>query len=247
VLARALAKRPEDRFGSALEFADALAGATGCDRLHASAGLPVQLRTPPVESHGAFGASARAGCGGSLGFARGARSSSAVTRAKPRHPWLAHAAEVFPVPNDAPRAKAPARRSPAPDGLVVRIERARQALESGAIAEAVGHTESALEWVASASDPMTFALAKRSEALFERVYRQRLGPKDRLIVVELELSSERLNLSPRTAFLLSRLEGGVTVEEALDVAAMPRLDALRALVHLAASGAIRLVAPGSRH
>ena len=238
VLARALAKRPEDRFGSALEFADALADAAGCDRLHASAGLS----TSPVHSLGAYRTSASAACGDSLGFARALRPS-AVTRAKPRHPRsrlrsppcgrtdrLARAAE-------APYTR-PARH------LVASIERVRVALQSGAIAEAVEHAESALQWVASASDPATLSLAKRSEALFERVYRQRLGPKERLIVVEHALSSERLNLSPRTAFLLSRLEGGVTVEEALDVAAMPRLDALRALVHLAASGAIRLVASG---
>jgi hypothetical protein len=41
-------------------------------------------------------------------------------------------------------------------------------------------------------------------------------------------------------FLLSRLDGGMTIEEALDVAAMPRLDALRRLVQLVAVGALRL-------
>ena len=215
VLARALAKRRDDRFASVLDFADSLADAAGCARLHAST-------RPAVADNGAkppaqVGPHERVldGCRG-METARTARQAHVV------------------------------RPTPLEHRLVASIERARTALESGAIAEAVGHAESALVSVASAGDPTAFALVKRSEALLERVYRKRLGPKERIIVVEHAPSAERRNLSPRTAFLLSRLEGGVTVEEALDIAAMPRLDVLRSLVHLSASGAIRLVAPVQR-
>ena len=131
--------------------------------------------------------------------------------------------------------------------LVAQIERARLALDRGATAEAVGHAESALLWVESARDPAAMDVIKRSQLLLERIYGQRLEPKDRLIVVEQAPRADRWNVSPSMAFLLSRLEGGVTVEEAVDMAAMPRLQALRALVNLAASGAIRLVAPARRY
>jgi len=46
--------------------------------------------------------------------------------------------------------------------------------------------------------------------------------------------------SPRLAFLLSRLEPGMTMEEAIDVSAMPRLEAMRRLVQLVAGGTLRL-------
>jgi hypothetical protein len=46
------------------------------------------------------------------------------------------------------------------------------------------------------------------------------------------------SLSPERAFLLSRLEGGLSFEEALDLAPMPRQDALRHLVGLLRSGVI---------
>jgi hypothetical protein len=45
--------------------------------------------------------------------------------------------------------------------------------------------------------------------------------------------------SPRTAFLLSRIDDGMTVDELLDVAWMPRAEALKLLVRLLSCGAVR--------
>jgi hypothetical protein len=53
-------------------------------------------------------------------------------------------------------------------------------------------------------------------------------------------STWRVPRSPRTAYLLSRLDVGMTVEEALDVASMPRLEALRRFAQLVHHGAVRL-------
>jgi hypothetical protein len=49
-----------------------------------------------------------------------------------------------------------------------------------------------------------------------------------------------LGLDHRSGFLLSRVDGMVTVEEVLDVCGMPRLEALKTLVDLLDRGAIRV-------
>jgi eukaryotic-like serine/threonine-protein kinase len=51
--------------------------------------------------------------------------------------------------------------------------------------------------------------------------------------------------SPRAAFLLSRIDDGMTVDELLDVAWMPRAEALRWLVRLLSCGAARFDAVGA--
>jgi len=48
-----------------------------------------------------------------------------------------------------------------------------------------------------------------------------------------------LPVSPRAAFLLSRIDDGMTVSDLLDVASMPSAEALRLLVHLVSCGAAR--------
>jgi hypothetical protein len=46
-------------------------------------------------------------------------------------------------------------------------------------------------------------------------------------------------LDHRAGFLLSRIDGSTTVEELLDLAPIPRLDALRLLAQCLADGTIR--------
>ena len=55
-----------------------------------------------------------------------------------------------------------------------------------------------------------------------------------------------LPVSPRAAFLLSRMDDGMTVGELLDVASMPPIEALRLLVHLVSCGAARFSAGNVR-
>ena len=45
-------------------------------------------------------------------------------------------------------------------------------------------------------------------------------------------------LEPRSAFLLSRIDGSMTVEDVLDVSGMPRLEALREMALLVRRGAV---------
>jgi serine/threonine protein kinase len=119
-----------------------------------------------------------------------------------------------------------------------RIDKARVALEVFAITEAVAHAEAACELAERVNDPVTAALMRVSDSLLERVFLTRLGSLRRRVVPAWIGSSQ--DLSSRTMFLLSRLDGGMAVEDALDVASMPRVDALRRLVQLVTCGALRL-------
>jgi hypothetical protein len=46
------------------------------------------------------------------------------------------------------------------------------------------------------------------------------------------------DLDPRSAFLLSRIDGSMTVEDVLDVSGMPRTEALRVMALLVRRGAV---------
>jgi serine/threonine-protein kinase len=124
------------------------------------------------------------------------------------------------------------------NALSGRIDRARTALEASAITEAITHAEAACDLAERANDPASAALMRVSHSLLESVFLARLGPLRRRVVPEWIGPSQ--DLSPRTMFLLSRLDGRMTIEDALDVASMPRLDALRRLVQLVTCGALRL-------
>lgn len=61
------------------------------------------------------------------------------------------------------------------------------------------------------------------------------------------VTSRPLPDSPRAAFLLSRIDDGTTVDELLDVAWMPRAEALKLLVRLLSCGAVRFEASCEAH
>ncbi len=72
------------------------------------------------------------------------------------------------------------------------------------------------------------------------LYRSRLGSLARVPEVAVDNSEVRwLGLDHRAAFLLSRIDGGNTLAEIVDVSGMPRLEALKTLVELLEMGAIR--------
>jgi hypothetical protein len=66
------------------------------------------------------------------------------------------------------------------------------------------------------------------ESLLERAFQTRLGSLDRVP----QHGTASPDLEPRSAFLLSRLDGSMTVEDLLDVSGMPRIEALRVLARL---------------
>ena len=69
---------------------------------------------------------------------------------------------------------------------------------------------------------------------------QRLGGASRMFrAVPLGSGKPRLQLTPEQAFLLSRVDDGLTLDETLDVSGMPRLVTLRLLSGLLEGGALK--------
>ena len=75
------------------------------------------------------------------------------------------------------------------------------------------------------------ALIARNAGLFHRVFERRLGGLGKTLIVS-ATAGKALGLSPEQAFLLSRLEGGLSIEEALDLSPMSREATLAHLVGL---------------
>jgi serine/threonine-protein kinase len=120
------------------------------------------------------------------------------------------------------------------------IERAASALESRAYVEAAAHADAAMRAIDGATDSATSALLRVSEPLLARIFVCRLGSPTRRVALG-SAATEGLPLSPRTAFLLSRLVESLTITEVLEAGWLSRLETLRSLVQLVSCGALRLV------
>ncbi|HEX4462124.1 MAG TPA: hypothetical protein VIA18_29310, partial [Polyangia bacterium] len=129
--------------------------------------------------------------------------------------------ELPPLPT-LPGARAP--KSPLAD--------AEAALKAGNFAAAVDECERVL----AAMGGLTGKLAQLQLPLVEQIYGAMLQAPEK-IPVHGEASA---NLDPRSAFLLSRIDGAMTVEDVLDVSGMPRLEALRGLALLVRRRAVLL-------
>ena len=128
----------------------------------------------------------------------------------------------------------------AAEPIAARLEWAREALHADAIFEAARQAEAAFDLAENTGDLGDAAQLRLSEPFLERVFLRRLGSRSRRLFPERVSPARSLLRSPREAFLLSRLDADMSVEEALDVSAMPRLETLRRLVQLVARGAVRL-------
>lgn len=115
-------------------------------------------------------------------------------------------------------------------------------LVAGDYGRALMLAESAL--AAHPGDP---ALTRHAEGCREMMYRryvERLGAGDHVPRVAMQRSAlTGLQLDHRAGFLLACVDGVSTVEEIIDVSAMPRLDAVRILHELMQEGVIEMVAP----
>jgi serine/threonine protein kinase len=115
------------------------------------------------------------------------------------------------------------------------IDRARQELGLDSFDLALSCAESAIEIVLATSNVDVKALITQNAKLLERIFMRRLGPAtSRLYLGTDPITS--LNLSPAQAFLMSRLEGNPTIEEALDLSPWPREQTLGQLVGLVRAG-----------
>jgi len=120
------------------------------------------------------------------------------------------------------------------------LERVRAALDAGAVREASMHAEAALRIAESGEDPVVAALVGISEALLTSVFMRWIGSPARCLFTNDRPPPASFPVSPRAAFLLSRIDDGISVRDLLDVAWMPRLQALRWLIQLVSCGSVRL-------
>lgn len=116
------------------------------------------------------------------------------------------------------------------------LDLARDALNAGDVDAAVCRAEEALNLARESDDFLAQRSIEGAETLIARIFEQRLGGLEQ--VVEVTGAGGGVALSPEQAFLLSRLDGGITFDEALDLTPMPRQQALRQLVTLLRAGLI---------
>ena len=127
-----------------------------------------------------------------------------------------------------PLPSLPGTRAPAhPLGL------AEAALQAGDLGAAVDACEAAL----AKTGGIGGQLARDHLPLVEQVYGGVLGGPNLDDRVPMHGSAVG-DLEPRSAFLLSRIDGAMTVEDVLDVSGMPRLEALRVMALLVRRGAV---------
>jgi len=120
------------------------------------------------------------------------------------------------------------------------LERARQALGLGDLNLAVAYAESAIR-LAECFDSSEAKLLLDTEAmLIDHIFETRIGSLQQRLNVVAVPSNVDSRVSPEQAFLLSRLDGGVSVEEALDLSPLSRRDTLRQLLALMRDGLVSL-------
>jgi serine/threonine protein kinase len=211
VLRRALSKDPQQRFGNITEFANALVQAAG-------ASLP-----PPVDALGvAMTLAAAPPSDGSNDAPRPSDRYQTGLRARtPGDATAATLAHTF-SNNDLARA----------------LDQARQAHGMGDIELAVNNAETALLVADSLKTPEAQARVESSRTLLDAIFEARLGSLSQRMVVLSPTSNKKLRVSPEQAFLLSRVDGGVTLDEAIDLSPLPRQKTLRLLVSMLRQGLI---------
>jgi serine/threonine protein kinase len=229
VLRRALSKHPDMRFGSITAFTEALLRACG-------ASLP-----PPIEPAPRTAEQSRG-----LG----------VANTLPATPLGPSSADVSPMVlprtasdrfetglRDRVTLLDPAKPTQPPGAttqdLTRALDQARQAHGMGDIDLAVNNAEEALLVAETLGSPEAQARLESSSTLLNAIYEARLGPlTQRMVVLTPGSHNKKLRVSPEQAFLLSRVDGGVTLDEAIDLSPLPRQKTLRLLVSMMRQGLI---------
>jgi hypothetical protein len=139
-----------------------------------------------------------------------------------------------------PPPQEPERSAPPPDPVLAELQdRYAMGDYSGALVVAEGMLD---------TDPgnvEALRFAKSCREVLTGMYTARLGALDQVVTVGVPGEQIRwLSLDHRAGFLLSLVDGALTLEEILDISGMPRLDALRIMFSLLQEGVITLPSPG---
>lgn len=224
VIQKALSKSPADRYPTIGDFADALEKATAD-----------YVESPSAPGNVTSGGRVSSEAPGYSGESHeGAVSDGAPTIDSRREEVPA----VEPVTGTRRTRTSWHSKDPvkAVQGL---IDRTRQELGLDNLDLAISCAESALEIAQAVKRADVAELIRQNANLFERTFERRLGKLSRRITLRPEASKEQ-SLSPEQAFLLSRLEGGLSIEEAIDLSPLSREQTLGQLVGLIRTGHIRL-------
>jgi hypothetical protein len=118
------------------------------------------------------------------------------------------------------------------------LERARQALGLGDLNLAVSYAESAIRLAESFDTSEARFLIDGESMLIDHILETRIGSLQQRLTVVIAPSNMGSRVSPEQAFLLSRLDGGASVEEVLDLSPLSRRDTLRQLLSLMRDGLV---------
>lgn len=221
VLRRAMSKNPDMRFGSITDFAAALLRSSGTS-------LP-----PPIDAIGVANT-----------LPAGPPGKSAPLAALGPMPPPRPASDRFETGLREKSTLTEAPTLPQPPGVTAQdlaraLDQARQAHGMGDIDLAVNNAETALNVADSLRSPDAQARLESSTTLLNAIFEARLGPlSQRMVVLAPGSHNRKLRVSPEQAFLLSRVDGGVTLDEAIDLSPLPRQKTLRLLVSMMRQGLI---------
>jgi hypothetical protein len=122
------------------------------------------------------------------------------------------------------------------------VDHCRSMLDQNKVEAAVTAAESALREGERAPPPGIAEVIEPARPLFVRAFESYVGSMDQvpiLAISEVALASQ--GLDHRAGFLLSRIDGLMTIEHLLDIAGMSRFEALRILSSLLRGKTIRFV------
>ena len=225
VLRRGLEKEPDARYDTVLNFAIALSAACEVSLPPPVDPLAVALTVP---ASGATRTARRASPGIGMGsLYPGQRYQTGPQRRAASKFGNASTLAGSATLQDIPRA----------------LERARQALGLGDLDLAVSYAESGLRVAEGFDSADAQHLIDAEEMLIDHIFETRLGSLQHRLNVKDTPSSQDARVSPEQAFLLSRVDGGVSVEEVLDLSPLPRRDTLRALIEMLRDGLVSVLPP----
>lgn len=178
----------------------------------------------------------------------GREPASSGKHAVPTSPPLTSRSMAGPV--GPPSSRPPSRRgiafSEAPPTARGELDTLRQAMKdryaTGDFSGALDVAEAILSGDSGDLEAQRFSTSCRD--VLTQMYLGRIGSVEQLVQLVRSPEEQRwLTLDHRAGFLLSLVDGNLTVEELLDISGMQKLESLRILVNLLEQRVVRLVPP----
>jgi hypothetical protein len=162
---------------------------------------------------------------------RGPRADTLLTMANSRATSVTPVRVTAVQPLDSAPELASDKEAPPVSGGTNPVVEMQERFALGDYSGALVMAESMLEENPSHVEAREYADSCR--AILQQMYTARIGPLDRVPVVEIARDQLRwLSIDHRTGFILSLVDGVSSLEMILDVCGMPPLDALRMLFEL---------------